>query len=63
MTTEDIHLGGRDEGGRAMDGSVSHGRAERKRLMDMDRRSPAPAVRMRSLMVLLLAEGQARATR
>jgi putative transposase len=40
-----------------MDGSVSLGRAERKRLLDLYRRSPVPAVRLRSHIVLLLAEG------
>ena len=45
-----------------MDGSVSLGRAERKRLLEMYRRSPDPAVRLRSHIVLLLAEGQTWAT-
>ena len=40
-----------------MDGSLSLGRAERKRLLDLYRRSPVRAVRLRSYIVVFLAEG------
>lgn len=40
-----------------MDGSVSLGRAERKQLLEWYRRSSDPAVRLRSHIVLLLADG------
>lgn len=41
-----------------MEGSVSLGPAERKRLMEMYRKHPNPAVRQRALIVLLLADGR-----
>lgn len=41
-----------------MDGSVSLGPAERKRLMEMYRRHPDPAVRQRAHIVLLLSDGR-----
>jgi transposase len=41
-----------------MEGSVSLGPAERKRLMEMYRRHPDPAVRHRAHIVLLLADGR-----
>jgi putative transposase len=40
-----------------MDGSVSLGRAERKRLLEVYRKHPDPAVRQRAHVVLLLADG------
>ena len=40
-----------------MEGSVSLGPAERKRLMEMYRRHPDPAVRRRVHIVLLLWDG------
>jgi transposase len=45
-----------------MDGSVSLGRGERKRLLELYRRSPVPAVRLRAHIILLLADGWAWAT-
>lgn len=45
-----------------MDGSVSLGRADRKRLLGFYRRSPDPAVRLRAHIILLLADGWAWAT-
>lgn len=41
-----------------MDGSVSLGPAGRKRLMEMYRRHPDPAVRHRAHIVLLLSDGR-----
>jgi transposase len=41
-----------------MEGSFAPGPAERKRLMEMYRRHPDPAVRQRALIVLLLADGR-----
>jgi putative transposase len=40
-----------------MDGSVSLGRADRKRLLEFWRRSPDSAVRLRAHIILLLADG------
>ena len=40
-----------------MEGSVSLGRAERKRLLEGYRRSPEPAVRLRAHIILLLGTG------
>lgn len=40
-----------------MEGSISLGRAERKRLLELYRKHPDPAVRKRGHMVLLLADG------
>ena len=40
-----------------MEGSISLGRAEGKRLLELYRRHPDPAVRKRGHMVLLLADG------
>jgi putative transposase len=45
-----------------MDGSVSLGRADRKRLLDFYRRSPDSAVRLRAHIILLLSDGFAWAT-
>ena len=45
-----------------MDGSVSLGRGERKRLLEWYRRSRDPAVRLRAHIILLLSEGHAWAT-
>jgi putative transposase len=45
-----------------MDGSVSLGRGERKRLLGWYRRSPDPAVRLRAHILLLLSDGHAWAT-
>ena len=41
-----------------MDGSDSLRPAGRKRLLEMDRRHPDPAVRQRAHIVLLLADGR-----
>jgi transposase len=41
-----------------MEGSVSLGRAERKRLMELYRKHPDPAIRQRAHMVLLLDDGR-----
>ncbi len=40
-----------------MEGSISLGRAERKRLLELYRKHPDPAVRKSGHMVLLLADG------
>ena len=45
-----------------MDGSVSLGRADRKRLLEIYRRSPDSAVRLRAHIILLLSDGFAWAT-